>query len=231
MGNKSDKAKQYIEKRSEAHKQSVKPRKQETRKVFNVSGHNILERSTGKKKTYEVYQSGKLVGKADSLYGAEHIADARYSNQKKSESNIAKRPPLRKNVSQSIPNGTLIITNDRNFSGTDGNSDKTRMATVVDSNRKNELALTKYTTSKKHGRTFNNDKGFNRHGDTIYTKDNEDRPIVLDNDKFIKGSERRTITQEQANEIKRRNVKESKYKKTNKVALRELKGRQKNKDR
>ena len=74
-----------------------------------------------------------------------------------------KKPPKRKNVSQTIPNGTLIITNDRSFYETDGKSGKTRMAGVIDSNRQNELAIVKYTTSKKHGREFENEKGICEH--------------------------------------------------------------------
>ena len=133
------------------------------------------------------------------------------------------KPPKRKNVS--IPNGTLIITNDKHFFGTDGKSQKTRMATTVDSNRNDELAIVKYTTSSKHGRRFKNDKGFEGHSDMIYTKDNDGQPIKIDNQKFRKGSDNRRITDKQANEIKRRNVKESKYRNENVKRLRKMKKR------
>ena len=88
-----------------------------------------------------------------------------------------KRTKKNKNISQEIENGTFVITNDQYFYGTDGKSNKTRMGTVVDSNKKNELAITKITTSEKHGKEFENDKGFKNHGDKIYTLDNEGNPI------------------------------------------------------
>lgn len=137
-----------------------------------------------------------------------------------------KKPPKRKNVSQTIPNGTLIITNDKCFYGTDGKSDKKRMAVTVDSNRNDELAIVKYTTSQKHGRPFDNSKGFVGHGDKVYTLDNDKKPIKADGKKFI-AQEKREITKAQANEIKRRNVKESKYKAGNRKNLQKLKKRKK----
>lgn len=130
-----------------------------------------------------------------------------------------------KNISKTIPNGTLVITKDNFIYGTDKQSEKTRMTVTVDSNRKNEIAITKYTTSNRHGRSFENDKGFKRHGDRIFVQDDEGNPIHIDGIKFIRGSKKRSITPKQANEIKRRNLKETKYNKGNSNALRKLKGR------
>lgn len=140
---------------------------------------------------------------------------------------MRKGPPKRKNVSQTIPNGTLIITNDKDLFGADGNSKKVRMATTVDSNRYDEIAIVKFTTSKKHGRKFNNKKGFIAHGDRIITKTVEGRPITIDGKRFVVGPKRRNITQCQANEIKRRNLKETKYKKENRKNLQVMKKRPK----
>ena len=131
-----------------------------------------------------------------------------------------------KNISKTIPNGTFVLTNDKFFYGTDGNSEKSRMATVIDSNKKNELAIVKYTTSKKHGRKFANSQGFKRHADTVYIKDDTGKPIKLDDVKF-KSNPKRNITSKQANEIKRRSVKESRYKKKNRKLLKVLKERKK----
>ena len=136
----------------------------------------------------------------------------------------------KKNISKTVPNGAFIITNDKFFYGTDGKSNKTRMATVIDSNKKDELALVKFTNSKKHGRPFKNNKGINRHSDTVYIKDNSGKPIKIDNKKFQSNS-KRNITPKQANEIKRRSVKESKFRVKNRKLLRKLKGRQKNRGR
>lgn len=132
-----------------------------------------------------------------------------------------------KNTSKKIHNGSLVISNDKFFEGTDGKSQKTRMSTVVDSNRKDELAIVKLTTSKKNGRRFKNDKGFDRHGQNIYTRDNEGNPIKIDNKKFLSGSKRRSISLGQANEIKRRNIRETKLGQANRNKLRELKDRKK----
>lgn len=116
-----------------------------------------------------------------------------------------------KNVSKSIKNGSLVITKDNYLYGSDGKSTKTRMTTVVDSNRSDELALVKYTKSSKNGRKFKNSKGFVGHGNTIYTLDNDNKPIKIDNDKFKLGNKKRSITKKQANEIKRRLIVENKY--------------------
>lgn len=140
-----------------------------------------------------------------------------------------KRTKKNKNISQEIENGTFVITNDQYFYGTDGKSNKTRMGTVVDSNKKNELAITKITTSEKHGKEFENDKGFKNHGDKIYTLDNEGNPIKLGEGKFSRGNPKRDIPPKTANEIKRRNVKESPYKAGNQKNLQNLKGRNKKK--
>ena len=137
------------------------------------------------------------------------------------------KPPKRKNVSQSVPNGTLIHTHDDKFYGADGNSTKSRMGVVVDSNRQNELAVTKYTTSERNGRRFENDKRFVAHGNVIYTLDRNGKAIVLSEDGDFKKhrNNSRDITPKQANQIKKSNLKESKYRERNKQALKKLKGR------
>ena len=140
---------------------------------------------------------------------------------------VQQEKSLRKNVSQKIPNGKFIVSNDKYFYGTDGKSDKTRMGTVVDSNRKNEVAVVKYTNSTKHGTAFQNSKGFNGHGDKVYTLDNTGKPIKIDNKKFAAPGNNRDITPAQANEIKRRNIQESRYKAGNRSNLKKLKGRKK----
>ena len=121
----------------------------------------------------------------------------------------------------------LRHTHDDKFYGADGKSTKSRMGVVVDSNRQNELAVTKYTTSERNGRRFKNDKGFVAHGNVIYTLDRNGNPIVLsENGDFKKHrNDSRDITPAQANQIKKSNIKESKYRERNKKVLRKLKGR------
>lgn len=159
--------------------------------------------------------------------GAKPAAQNKTKKSTPTKTKPAKKISPRKNVSQSIPNGTLIHTQDDKFYGADGKSTKKRMGVVVDSNRQNELAVTKYTTSEKNGRRFKNDKGFVAHGNVIYTLDRNGQPIVLSEDGDFKKhrNTNRDITPKQANQIKKSNLKESKYRERNKKALRKLKGR------
>lgn len=136
----------------------------------------------------------------------------------------------RKNVSKTIPNGTLVHTHDDKLYGADGQSTKSRMAVVVDSNDKDEVAIVKYTTSERNGTPFENDKGFKRFGNQIYTRDIYGNPLIISqNGTLIKNANnKRDITPKQANEIKRANLQDSKYKTRNHRKLKELKNRGKN---
>lgn len=146
-----------------------------------------------------------------------------------SQQAVPKKPPKRKNVSQTIPNGTLVHTTDDILYGADGKSVKNRMATVVDSNRNNEVAIVKYTTSVTNGTPFKNSKGFKGYGNRIYTKTVDGKPITISEDGAVKkhSNNKRDITLKQANQIKKSNLRESKYRGSNRAALRELKGRKK----
>lgn len=64
-------------------------------------------------------------------------------------------------------------------------------------------------------------------GNVIYTLDNKGKPIVLSEDGDFKKhrNNNRDITPKQANQIKKSNLKESKYRERNKKVLRKLKGR------
>lgn len=70
-----------------------------------------------------------------------------------------KTPPKRKNVSQKIPNGRTLQTRDEHFEGQKNyrkpgyeNKGDYRRVVVIDSNRDDELAVIKLTTSKKEHR-------------------------------------------------------------------------------
>ena len=137
-----------------------------------------------------------------------------------------------KNKSRTYKDGMRVQTRDNFFYGSDyfdhrhpNERDLYRKTYIVDSNRNDELAIVKYTTSKKNGKKFTNNKGFDKHGKDIYTKDNEGNPIKIDGKKFSPGSKKRKITGSQANEIKRRTIKETKYGNLNQKKLRELKNR------
>lgn len=135
----------------------------------------------------------------------------------------------KKNISKNIKNGTFVITRDDLLRGADGNSTKIRMGTVVDSNRQDHVAIVKYTTSKRNGTHFENDKGFDGFGNEIYSEDVQGNPLIIDsvNQVIKRGNSKRDISSAIANEIKRQNLKTSKYRNRNRNALKKLKGRKK----
>lgn len=145
-------------------------------------------------------------------------------------------PPKRKNVSQKVKNGTTILTRDEFFEDNNGyekpeykNKPNTfyREATVVDSNRNDELAIIKHQSSGKFSVKKKNNK-VSTYNPYIKTKDNEGKPIKI-GDKFKRASPDYDVTEIKANRMKKKAVK-SKNKqiaKDNRKALKELKGRKK----
>ena len=139
-----------------------------------------------------------------------------------------RKPPKRKNVSQKIPNGTILQTRDEYFEGA-GNYSKPgyqnkgnyRKAVVIDSNRNDELAVVKLTTQK--GYKIDKKSNFRPF---IETKDNNLKPIV-ESGKFIKSN--KILSNKQVNKIK--NISLTKpgvdIKMSNREKLIELKGRKK----
>ncbi len=105
------------------------------------------------------------------------------------------------------------------------------MATVIDSNRNNEVAIVKYTTSTINGVIFINDKGFVAFGNRIYTKTVDGEPITLTENGAVQkhSNNKRDISPNQANQIKKSNLLDSKYRESNRSALKELKGRKQGK--
>lgn len=141
-----------------------------------------------------------------------------------------------KNKSKKVPNGTIIRTRDENFNNT-GNYRKSgyqnkgdyRGAIVVDSNRSDEFAVIKMTTSNK-GRSIPETKSKFR--PYIETKDNNGKPIKEGSKFKIKrdstGKVKNKISKKAANKIKKdslRNPTKDQSGKTNREKLRELKGR------
>lgn len=145
-----------------------------------------------------------------------------------------RKPKQRKNVSQKVRNGTAVLTRDEYFEDNNGYKkekykDKPnvmyREATVVDSNRDNELAIIKHQSSGKYSVT--NKNGQRRKYNTyIKTKDDEGQPIKLGK-KFQRAKPNYDVTEKQANKMKKQSLKtkNAKARKENKNALRELKGR------
>lgn len=159
-----------------------------------------------------------------------------------------------KNVSKKIPNGTRVQTRDEHFkerkaekkvrkngekrftkSNHPDPGDNYRIAIVIDSNRKNELAVVKLTTTEKGEKIKDYDKGISRYRPYVYTKDSQGKAIKVTLKKEIKektarrdpvfelDSKRRNMSKRQVDQIKKDCIK----KRENRKELRKLKGRKK----
>lgn len=146
---------------------------------------------------------------------------------RKSKARPDEQPPNRKNVSQKILNGTMIHTRDEYLGGAhgfnkNGVTEYYRQAIVVDSNRKNDLALIKLTLSDK-GKSVPGLKK-SKYKPYIETKDNEGRPIRISK-KFIKGRKQQKISAAIANDMKKTAVLDKREGEINRNKLRRLKKR------
>ncbi|MBR2970029.1 MAG: hypothetical protein IKC49_03140 [Clostridia bacterium] len=146
-----------------------------------------------------------------------------------------KKIPKRKNVSQKIKNGTVILTRDEFFQDNNnyikpkyqGSNTLYREATVVDSNRNDELAVIKHQSSGKFSVKKKNNK-ISKYNTYIKTKDNEGKPIKI-GEKFKQSNPKYGITEKQANKMKKKSIKSpnKRIAKDNRIVLKELKGRKK----
>lgn len=137
-----------------------------------------------------------------------------------------------KNVSQKVPNGRTVQTRDEYFEGQKnyrkpgyGKKGVYRKAVVVDSNRKDELAVVKLTTSKK-GKTLDYKSGKSKYRPFVITKDDKGKPIKLGK-KFVGNSPKADVSKKEVNKIKKDLFRgeSKKTSKDNRKRVRELKGR------
>ena len=136
---------------------------------------------------------------------------------------------INKNKSRTVPNGTILQTRDEFFENSKGykkqgykENNYYRKAIVVDSNRKDELAVIKGTTKGQEipGLKKTTIKPF------IETKDHKNNPIKVG--KFFKiPKKKKRINKAQVNYLKKLALKKSskKLQKQNRSKLRILKGR------
>lgn len=135
----------------------------------------------------------------------------------------------KRNISQSIPNGTIIHTRDEYFKGqgsyrkpgyeSKGNYRKT---VVVDSNRRDELAVVKLSASS--GRSLPNyGSGKSKYKPIVLTLDSTDSPIKLGH-KFVKKGTSAEMSIKDVNKIKKDLI-AGKHGKSNRKRLRDIKGR------
>ena len=147
---------------------------------------------------------------------------------------VAKSAPGKKNknVSQKVPNGRTVQTRDEYFEGQKdyrksgyGKKGVYRKAVVVDSNRKDELAVVKLTTSKK-GKPLDYKSGKSKYRPFVVTKDDKGKPIKLGK-KFVENSPKADVSKKEVNKIKKDLFRgeSKKTSKDNRKRVRELKGR------
>lgn len=133
----------------------------------------------------------------------------------------------RKNISQKIPNGRTLQTRDEFFEGQEKyrkpgyeNKGLYRKVVVVDSNRADELAVVKLTTSKQGTALPDYQQGKSKYRPFVATKDDENKPIKVGK-KFLPNKQQKDVSQKDVNQIKKDSIK----RKDNRNKLRELKGR------
>ena len=132
----------------------------------------------------------------------------------------------KKNISSRVPNGTRLQTRDdylKDGINTKASRGNYRPVVVIDSNKKDELAVIKVTHSSKRKKIngFDGNSGIRLY---IHIEDDEGNPIKVGR-KFIKKGA--GIGKKEANKIKKKAIKRAhpKIKKDNREKLRKLKGR------
>lgn len=144
---------------------------------------------------------------------------------------IQKNRKAKKNVSQTIPNGRTLQTRD-DFFENQGHYKKPgyekkglyRKVVVVDSNKDDELAVVKLTTSKRGRRIKDYKKGKSRYRPYVETKDDKGRPIKLSG-KFVENPPSADIPPKSVAKIKKSTFKSEKQSIQNRKKVRALKKR------
>lgn len=172
-------------------------------------------------------KSTKTAAKPKSNKKAPAVGKTTVGKKGNSQKNEKRKQPLkRKNVSQSIPNGTILQTRDE-YLHRQGSYRKEgyeergnyRKVAVVDSNRKNELGIVKLYS--KSGVQLQGTPS--RYKPFVETLDDKDQNIKVGK-KFIPSGQ--MLSQKNVTEIKKDCYKNPKVNKINKQKTRKLKGRQ-----
>lgn len=138
-----------------------------------------------------------------------------------------------KNISKTIKPGQRIKTDDKYFYKSNGYSKPGRPAVVIDTNKKNEIAVAKLTHSKKDSVNIPNyEKGeSNFKAGQVYTRDDENKPITLKNKdkngktKFKLDNKAAKMSKKDVNYIKKTVLEDEKFGERNHRRLRNLKKR------
>ncbi len=144
------------------------------------------------------------------------------------------KPPKRKNVSQTIPNGRTLQTRDEYIGEENkkyrkpgyGKKGNYRKVVVVDSNRNDEIAVVKLTTSDRAIPIKGYKNGKSKFKPFVETKDSDGQPIKIGR-KFKENSQSADVPNEEITKIKKRCFKESKNSEQNREIVHKMKGRKK----
>lgn len=135
----------------------------------------------------------------------------------------------KRNISQNIPNGTIVHTRDEYFKGQENyrkpgyeSKGNYRKSVVVDSNRYDEIALVKLGTSS--GKELPNyGSGKSKYRSVVLTLDDKGKPIKIGH-KFVRKGVSSEMSMRDVNGIKKDLV-SGKNGKSNRNRLREMKKR------
>ena len=155
----------------------------------------------------------------------------------KSSKKATKKPPKRKNISQKIPNGRVLQTRDEYLGSENKNYRKPgyegkglyRKVVVVDSNRSDELAVVKLTTSPNGIAIETYKNGKSKFKPFVEVQDEKGNPIKTGKH-FVPKTKSNDVPAHEVTKIKKAAFKNSKAAKTNREKVRGIKGRKMRKD-
>ena len=178
----------------------------------------------------------RVKSKSRSTVSKARAPKSKTSTKKPSAKPTAKKgskKPLRsassktKNVSRKIPNGRTLQTRDEYFEGKKNyrkpgyeQKGNYRKVVVVDSNRKDDLAVVKLTTSGK-GKSILGEKK-SKYRPYVETKDDTGKPIRIGK-KFIQNSPQKDLSPQAVSQIREDVFQNSYYALSNRKKIRQLK--------
>lgn len=145
--------------------------------------------------------------------------------------NNKKKKQKNKNISRRVGIGTTLQTRDESLlSGKNykkpgyENKGKYRRVVVVDSNREDDLAVVKLTTSNKATKVGAYQEGKAKYKPVLETRTNKNKPIRVGKD-FKKNRKSRNVAKHEVNQIKKDLFVKSHTKEKNTARIRQLKNR------
>lgn len=153
--------------------------------------------------------------------------------RKKNDEALSKPNPLNtRNRSQLYHNGRTLKTQDKYLptdkKGKSDNLKDKRHVVIVDSNKNDELAVVRLTTQNQSNTTKlptykKGNKKTTFFKNFVETKDNENKPIKIDNKKFIKNDREMDLNKNELNKVQKTVRRFSKQASANNNKIRKLK--------